>query len=90
MFAYGKMANYAIASMSYLAANYEVEGFTANAEKIAKARAISKPLVSKLMSQISMAGLVQGKPGPGGGFFLARKPEEISLLDIICLTNRKC
>jgi Rrf2 family protein len=53
-----------------------------------KARALSKPLVGKLMSQMSTAGLVNGTPGPGGGFFLSREPSDISLLEIVRLFEK--
>lgn len=82
------MANYAIASLSYLAANYETQGFRANSQTIANARNLSRPLVGKLMSQMSTAGLVTGTPGPGGGFFLARPPREIRLIDIVRLFEK--
>ncbi|MDQ8179876.1 Rrf2 family transcriptional regulator [Pelagicoccus sp. SDUM812005] len=82
------MANYAIASLSYLAANYEKEGFKANSQTIATARNLSRPLVGKLMSQMSTAGLVNGTPGPGGGFFLSRPPSEITLLEIVRLFEK--
>lgn len=88
MFGYGKMANYAIASLSYLAANYDKENFKANSQTIANARNLSRPLVGKLMSQMSTAGLVNGTPGPGGGFFLAKPPSEISLLEIVRLFEK--
>tara|TARA_B110000037_G_C17006244_1_gene459379 strand:+ start:563 stop:1033 length:471 start_codon:yes stop_codon:yes gene_type:complete len=88
MFGYGKMASYAISSLSYLAASYETEGFRANSATIALARNLSKPLVGKLMSQMSTAGLVNGTPGPGGGFYLAKKPSEISLMDIVKLFEK--
>ena len=82
------MANYAIASLSYLAANFGSEGFKANVATIAKARALSKPLVGKLMSQMSTAGLVNGTPGPGGGFFLSREPKDINLIEIVRLFEK--
>ena len=88
MFGYGKMANYAIASASYLAAHYDSTGFKANSARIAKARCLSKPLVGKLMSQLSTAGIVKGTPGPGGGFYLARHPKEISLMEIVRLFEK--
>ena len=88
MFGYGKMANYAIASLSFLAANHDTANFSANSETIAKARCLSKPLVAKLMSQMSTAGLVNGRPGPGGGFYLARTPDKISLLEIVKLFEK--
>lgn len=88
MFGYGKMANYAIASLSYLAANFDKQGFKANSQTIATARNLSRPLVGKLMSQMSTAGLVNGTPGPGGGFFLARDPKDITLLEIVKLFEK--
>lgn len=88
MFGYGKMANYAIASLSYLAAHFDEEGFKANSLKIATARNLSRPLVGKLMSQMSTAGLVNGTPGPGGGFFLSREPSDIKLLEIVRLFEK--
>ena len=88
MFGYGKMANYAIASLSYLAANFEKEGFKANSQTIASARNLSRPLVGKLMSQMSTAGLVNGTPGPGGGFFLSRHPKNITLIEIVRLFEK--
>lgn len=82
------MANYAIASLSYLAANYDKEGFKANSQAIATARNLSRPLVGKLMSQMSTAGLVNGTPGPGGGFFLSRDPKDIKLIEIVKLFEK--
>jgi len=82
------MANYAIASLSYLAANYDKEGFKANSQTIATARNLSRPLVGKLMSQMSTAGLVNGTPGPGGGFYLSRRPKEITLFEIVRLFEK--
>jgi len=88
MFGYGKMANYAIASLSFLASRYSDEGFKANSQTIARARNLSRPLVGKLMSQMSTAGIVNGTPGPGGGFFLARAPKDISLLEVVRLFEK--
>lgn len=82
------MANCAIASLSYLASRYSQKDFKANSSEIANARALSKPLVAKVMSQMSTAGLVNGIPGPGGGFFLANPPEETTLLDIVKIFQR--
>ncbi len=82
------MANYAIASVSFLAANFDKKDFRANAARIAKARTLSKPLVGKIMSQMSTAGLVNGTPGPGGGFFLARDPKDIPLIEIVKLFEK--
>lgn len=87
MFFYGKTAANAIAAMSYLAERYTA-GEKASSGDIAKARNLSKPLVAKLLTQLSQAGLVSGSPGPGGGYWLAKKPQEINLYAIVALFER--
>src|SRR5689334_8688614 len=82
MFAYGQTAANAIAVMSYLATDPRRR---AGSAEIACARRISQPLTAKLLTQLAAARLVTGQPGPGGGYTLAKKPEAISLLDIVSL-----
>ncbi len=82
MFIYGKMAANAIAVMSYLAAHPEEQ---AGSGEIARARHLSRPLTAKLLTRLATAGLVAGRPGPGGGYRLAKAPEAISLADIVRL-----
>ncbi len=80
MFIYGKMAANAIAVMSYLASNPDVQ---AGSGEIAQARGLSKALTAKILTKLATAGYVSGRPGPGGGYRLARPPGEISLADIV-------
>ncbi len=82
MLAYGQTAANAIAVMSYLAADPTRR---AGSGEIAKARGISQALTAKLLTQLAAAGLVEGLPGPHGGYTLAKDPEEICLLDIASL-----
>ncbi len=82
MFTYSKLAQAGIAAVSYLAANGG-EGSLAGSGEIAEARQLSKALVAKILTLLSSAGLVSGKPGPAGGYRLARDPAEISLLDVV-------
>ena len=82
MFAYGQTAANAIAVMSYLAAD---PSRRAASGEIAAARGISKALTAKLLTQLASARFIVGQPGPGGGYSLAKKPGEISLLDIASL-----
>ena len=83
MFPYGKTASNAIAAMSFLAEIHGVEGARASSAAIAKDRRISKPLVAKVLTILSQAGLVGGSPGPGGGYYLARAPGDIRLIEIV-------
>lgn len=82
MFVYGQTAANAIAVMSYLAADPSER---AGSGEIAEARNISRALTAKLLTQLAGARLVAGQPGPGGGYTLAKAPDEISLWDIASL-----
>src|SRR5690606_8802872 len=82
MFIYGKTASNAIAVMSYLAAD---PARRAGSGEIAESRGISRALTAKLLTQLATAGLVEGQPGPGGGYTLAKPASEISLMAIASL-----
>ena len=88
MFPYGKTASNAIAAMSYLAERHGIQDAKASSAAISDDRKISKPLVAKVLTILSQADLVAGSPGPGGGYFLARPPEEIRLIEIVRLFEK--
>ena len=85
MLRYGKTAQNAIAAMSYLAERYEEPHSCISSQEIALTRNLAKSLVAKIMTQLSRGNLVNGSPGPKGGYWLSRAPEEISLFEIITL-----
>jgi Rrf2 family protein len=39
--------------------------------------------MNKQLQALAKAGIVYSTPGPGGGFRLARRPEEITLMDVV-------
>jgi Rrf2 family protein len=82
MFTYSKLAQAGIAAVSYLAAVSSEKRLAGSAE-IAESRELSRPLVAKILTMLSSAGLVEGKPGPTGGYQLARPASEITLLDVV-------
>jgi Rrf2 family protein len=88
MFPYGKTASNAVAAMSFLAEGYGRPDFRASSALISRERNLSKPLVAKVLTMLSQAGLVGGSPGPGGGYFLAKPPGEIHLIDIVRLFEK--
>jgi Rrf2 family iron-sulfur cluster assembly transcriptional regulator len=53
------------------------------AKAISASEGISMSYLEHLLSGLRQAGLVKSVRGPGGGFELARRPDEISLLSII-------
>jgi len=85
MIYYGKTAANAVSIMSYLAEIYHEATHHAGSKAIAQQRKLSHPLVAKILTTLSTASLVYGTPGPGGGYSLARPPEEIRLVDIVQL-----
>lgn len=88
MFRYGKLARQAVSAISYVAERYQVEAAAVSSADVGKARKIPKALAAKLLSEAAAAGLLRGTTGPGGGYRLARPPEEISLMEVVELFER--
>jgi Rrf2 family protein len=82
MFTYSKLAQAGIAAVSYLA-GVAKEKRTAGSAEIAGSRELSQPLIAKVLTMLSSAGVVTGKSGPSGGYKLARSPSKITLLEIV-------
>ena len=81
---YGKVAQAAICATSMLAEHYDAKSPKRfNSADIAKSRKLSQAIVAKVLTTLSQSGVVHGAPGPGGGYTLARPPEQITLLDIV-------
>ncbi len=86
---YGKQTQTAIAAMSRLAEIYDGGRTRLSASDIARDRGLQAPFVAKLMTALSQAGLVDGAPGPGGGYSLARPPGSIRLAEVFGLFERE-
>jgi len=50
---------------------------------IAKETAVPESYLRKVFQTLSKRGIVMSQRGVGGGYFLARKPEEITLRDVV-------
>ena len=86
---YGKTAQTAIAAVSRLAEVYDpAKRVKLNSADIAGNRHLPQPVVAKVLTILSQAGIVNGSPGPGGGYWLARPPAEVALYDVVCLFER--
>lgn len=53
------------------------------ASDLAAATSVPSDYLSKVLQQLAAAKVVQGRRGVGGGYRLARDPEDITLLDIV-------
>jgi len=76
-----RQADYALRAMLYLAKLEPNE--RAATSQIAEEMDIPPSFLAKIISQLSIAGLIHTSRGAHGGVSLARKPEEISLLDVV-------
>ena len=78
---YSKAAEYAIRAMVYLAE--QTPGELIQLKDVAEKEDIPFHFLAKTMQILSRKGLVRSHRGPRGGFTLSRKPEEITLYDIV-------
>ena len=81
MFRLSRAAEYAIRGVLYLSG--KSDQVTTDIEEIAGATDVPSAYLSKLFQTLVKKGLVRSVRGPEGGFLLLKKPEDISLLEII-------
>ncbi|MBZ5696105.1 MAG: Rrf2 family transcriptional regulator [Acidobacteriia bacterium] len=78
---YSKPCEYAIRALVYLA-RFPGQG-AAQGTEIAKAEGLPAPVLGKVLQELVRKGLLESRRGPGGGFRLARKPQLITLRDVV-------
>jgi len=76
-----RQADYAIRAVLYVARLSDNE--RAATSQIAKEQKIPPSFLAKIISQLSIAGLLQTSRGARGGVTLAKNPADISLLDVV-------
>jgi Rrf2 family protein len=76
-----RQADYAVRAVVYLAQLGPDK--RAATSQIAEDQAIPPSFLAKIVSQLSVAGLLQTSRGARGGVSLARAPEYISLLEVV-------
>jgi Rrf2 family protein len=76
-----RQADYAVRAILYLARLKP--GKRAPTAQIAREQRIPTTFLAKIVSQLSVAGIVHATRGARGGVALARPPEDISLLEIV-------
>jgi Rrf2 family protein len=76
-----RQADYAVRAVHYLAQlGHDQRAATS---QIAEEQHIPPSFLAKIVSQLSVAGLLQTSRGARGGVSLARPPENISLLEVV-------
>jgi Rrf2 family protein len=76
-----RQADYAVRAVLYLAQLGNEQ--RAATSQIAQDQQIPPSFLAKIVSQLSVAGLLQTSRGARGGVSLARTPEQISLLEVV-------
>lgn len=76
-----RQADYAIRAVLYIAKLGQNQ--RAATSLIAQKQHIPPSFLAKIISQLSIAGLLQTSRGARGGVMLARQPEDITLLDVV-------
>jgi Rrf2 family protein len=76
-----KQADYAVRAVMYLAGL--ADGRRAPTSQIAREQKIPPSFLAKIVSQLSVAGMVQTSRGARGGVTLAREPAQITLLEVV-------
>jgi Rrf2 family transcriptional regulator, iron-sulfur cluster assembly transcription factor len=54
-----------------------------NAAEVSNELKVPKEFVSKVMQMLTSSGIIGSKKGKNGGFYLAKEPVEIKLIDIV-------
>jgi len=75
-------ADYALRLLMFVARGHS-EGKTFVTRDIAEQQHIPRVFLTKIVAYLSSEGLLETHRGKGGGIALARKPEEINMLEII-------
>ena len=76
-----RQADYAVRAVLYLSRLEDNQ--RAATSQIAEDQQIPPSFLAKIVSQLSVAGLLQTSRGARGGVSLAREPEDISVLEVV-------
>ncbi len=76
-----RATEYAIRAILYMSC--QPQGEIVYKRDICKAQEITPAFLTKILQPLIKAGIVGSQRGVGGGFYLAKSPAEITLLDII-------
>ena len=66
---------------------FNSEGLETQVKDISRRQGISPRYLEQIFQKLRRGGIVGSKRGPSGGYFLARKPEEITIGQIVRITE---
>lgn len=77
----GRMTDYAVVALARLAR--QAPGVVMTAPRLAAVTGLPEPSVAKLLKGLVHHGLVTAQRGAAGGYTLARRPEDISMAEVV-------
>ena len=66
---------------------YHSEGLETQVKDISRRQEISPRYIEQIFQKLKRAGIIDSKRGPTGGYFLAKMPDEITVGEIIRVTE---
>ena len=78
---YSKPCEYVLRALTYLSSQNQRELFSVH--EIAKSEDLPTPYLAKLLQRLAQRGILTSVKGPKGGFGLARRPEDITLMEVV-------
>lgn len=66
---------------------YNCGNHPAQIQDISRRQQISPRYLEQIFQNLKRAGILKSKRGPQGGYSLAKKPDQITLLEILCATE---
>ncbi|WP_432405582.1 RrF2 family transcriptional regulator [Wukongibacter sp. M2B1] len=82
---YTKATNYALHTIAYMIKHNKDDNFSL--QTLANHFNISATYLSKILTQLVKADLIQSTPGVKGGYVLRKRVEDISFMDVIKATE---
>ncbi|VDG98137.1 HTH-type transcriptional repressor NsrR [Lysinibacillus sphaericus] len=78
---YSNATNYALHTMVYLI--HLPQGNTVGVQELAKIQKLSPTYLSKILTKLTKAGLIESTPGVKGGYKISRFQNEVTFFDVI-------
>jgi Rrf2 family protein len=66
---------------------YHSEGLETQVKDISRRQGISQRYLEQIFQKLKRAGVLGSKRGPSGGYFLGKKPEDITIGEIVQITE---
>ncbi len=83
-----KKTDYALRAATYLAMQYQTGG-TSNTAEISKASGAPKKFLAQILLALKNNAILSSTPGRDGGYRLTRRPELISVAEVISAVSRE-